>query len=209
MPKLEIIVLSKNKLLSVPNFCYRHDHKPRLPNLKVLDLSNNLISVVKRSTFYRQCFPRLQNLSLGFNKIKTLDKNFISHIPFIDYLSIENLDPNLTLNEYALNSSSLQYLYMGNKFNVLKYRRTFFYYTRKLRILDMTGVQFVSSRKQEEKIFQLFQPLTRLEELILNKTSLSTFPSSLFQLLPNLTKLYFDDCGFNDTHLKIDLPLCL
>nr|XP_011444470.3 toll-like receptor 2 [Crassostrea gigas] len=203
MPKLEIIVLSKNKLLSVPNFCYRHDHKPRLPNLKVLDLSNNLIYVVKRSTFYRKCFPRLQNLSLGFNRIKTLDKNFISHIPFLDYLSIENLDPDLILNEYALNSSSLQYLYMGNKFNVLKYRRNLFYYTRNLRILDMTGVQFASSRKQNEKIFQLFQPLSRLEELTLNNTRLSTFSSSLFQLLPNLTKLYLDDCDFDQNHLKM------
>lgn len=110
MPKMEIFILGKNNLVSVPNFCYEPGHQPRFPNLKVLDLSDNLIAFVKENTFYRNCFPKLQNLSLGFNKIKTLGKNFINHMPSILYLSIENLDPDVTLHEFSLNSSSLQYL---------------------------------------------------------------------------------------------------
>lgn len=105
MPKMEILILRKNNLLSVPNFCSEPGHQPRFPNLKVLDLSDNLIAFVKETTFYRNCFPRLQNLSLGYNKIKILGKNFINHMPSILYLSIENLDPDVDLNKYSLNSS--------------------------------------------------------------------------------------------------------
>lgn len=133
--------------MSVPNFCYEPGHQPRFPNLMLLDLSDNLIAFVKEIPFHRNCFPKLPNLSLGFNKIKTLGKNFINHMPSIMYLSIENLDPGVTLHDFSLNSSSLQYLYMGNKFNILKNNQYIFLckYTRNLRVLDMTGIQFVLS----------------------------------------------------------------
>ncbi|XP_011444468.3 toll-like receptor 13 [Magallana gigas] len=210
MPKMEVFILSKNKLLSIPNFCYFHSSRTMCPNLKVLDLSDNLISVVKGGKFFRKCLPKIQRLFLGYNKIKTLGKNFISLLPYLVYLSIENLDPNVTLHEYSLNSSSLQYLYMGNRFNVLKYYRNLFNNTRNLRVLDMTGVQFILSHNLEEKMFQLFKPLTGLEELTLKKTSLSTFPVSVFQFMPNLTKLSLQDCYFNQSYLrKLSAPASL
>lgn len=201
MPKLEVFFLSNNKLLSVPNVCYVHTKRPSCPILKELDLRDNLITVVPGGKFFRHCLPKIQKLYLGENKIKTLGRNFISGLSSIVLLSIENMDANFALQEYSLNSSSLQYLYMGNKFNVLKHHRNIFNYTRNLRVLDMTEVQFVLSHSMEEKMRQLFEPLTSLEELTLNRTHLSTFPPSLFQVMPNLTKLYLNDCDFNQTHL--------
>nr|XP_011444469.1 toll-like receptor 1 [Crassostrea gigas] len=203
MPYMEVVALSNNKLLSVPNFCNIGTNRPSCPNLKELDLSDNLISVVTGGKLFRQCLPRIQKLFLGYNKIKTLGKNFISLLPYLVYLSIENLDPQFTPCEFSLNSSSLQYLYMGDKLKDLRYNPHLFNYTRNLKLLDMTGLQFVLSHKKTGKqLFELFKPLTRLEELILKRTSLSTFPATLFRVMPKLTKLSLQDCFFNETNLK-------
>nr|XP_034302016.1 toll-like receptor 1 [Crassostrea gigas] len=204
MPKMEVLILSKNKLLSIPNFCDSHTKRPICPNLKVLDLSDNLITVVKGGKFFSECLPRIQNLSLGFNKIRTFSRNFISQLPFLVFLSIENLDSSFTPHENFLNSSSLQYLYMGDNSKKLSYNRYLFNYTRNLKILDMTGLQFIflSPNKIGQKLFRLFKPLTRLEELVLKRTFLSTFPATIFRVMPKLTKLSLQECRFTETNLK-------
>ncbi|XP_052719286.1 uncharacterized protein LOC128191234 [Crassostrea angulata] len=197
MPYMEVVTLSNNKLLSVPDCCNIGTSRPSCPNLRELDLSDNLTSVVYGGKLFRQCLPRIQRLFLGYNKIKTLGKNFISLLPYLVYLSIENLDPQCIPCEFSLNSSSLQYLYMGDKNKDLRYNPHLFNYTRNLKLLDMTGLQFVLSHKKTGKqLFELFKSLTRLEELILKRTSLSTFPATLFPRHAKinktvLTRLFF------------------
>lgn len=77
---------------------------------------------------------------MGYNKIKILGKNFISFLLYFVYLFIENLDFNVIFYEYFLNSFLLYYLYMGNRFNVLKYYRNLFNNIRNFRVFDMIGV---------------------------------------------------------------------
>ncbi|XP_062606738.1 toll-like receptor 2 [Saccostrea cucullata] len=201
MPNMEVLNLRKNKLLSVPKFCF--SGKPSFPKLKVLHLSDNLISVVWKRNFMKQCLPNLQILTLGFNKIQTIVKNFINDLSNLQYLSIENLAPGVTVNEYSFNSSSLMYLYMANKMNIMRYTLNIFQYCRNLEVLDMTGIQLNSSHNLERKLLNLLRPLTKLQELVLKGTSVTTFPKTLFTIMPNLRTLSLQNCFINESHLGI------
>ncbi|XP_061170221.1 toll-like receptor 4 [Saccostrea echinata] len=201
MPNLKVLILKSNQLREVPEFC--HKRQPIFPKLKVLDLSDNLIPVVYSKNFQTKCLPSLQKLSLGYNKLKTVPKNLIRGLPRLEYLSIESRDPDVTFNEYSFNSSSLTYLYMANRISIRTWSGNFFQHSPNLKILDMTGIQLNSSTHPERKIFLLFRPLKKLEKLILTKTSLSTFPKSLFSLMSNLTELDLQHCYFNQLHLQL------
>ncbi|XP_061170220.1 toll-like receptor 2 [Saccostrea echinata] len=201
MPNMEVLNLRKNKLLLVPKFCF--SGKPSFPKLKVLHLSDNLISVIKKRNFMKECLPNLRNLTLGYNKIQTIVKNFINGLPNLQYLSLENLAPDVTVNEYSFNSSSLTFLYMANKMNIISHAVNIFQHCRNLKILDMTGIQLNASHNLDWKLFKLFRPLTKLQELTLKGTAVSTFPKTLFTIMPNLKKLSLQNCFINESHLGI------
>lgn len=204
--QLETLVLKKNKLSSVPEFCESYEHKKSfVPNLQTLDISSNFLKAVKGGQFRVECLPKLKRLVLSNNAIKTLGSNLISHLPCLLYLSIENLHDHLTVIDLAINSTTLRHLTLANNFNFFmdNIDSQLFWHSPNLEVLDMTNINFAVTDGTKEKIFNLFKPLKNLKTLLLNRTSLSVFPSRLFSAMSSLTRLSLQNCKFSQTNMSV------
>ncbi|XP_048745873.2 toll-like receptor 13 [Ostrea edulis] len=192
---LEELDLSKNNMRTVPLFCNRTS-EPYLPRLKVLDISSNLISKIKPRAFLGTCLPNLTHLIISDNKIEYLPNKMISRLVNLVSLSIKHLGDNIVIGPWALNSSSLKYLHMENRFNIFERPEyeMLFWGCPNLIFLDMTDVQFTHQNETKSKAFTLFSPLHRLQDLILKGTSLSVLPENLFSGMSNLTNLSLENC---------------
>ncbi|XP_062614777.1 toll-like receptor 2 [Saccostrea cucullata] len=204
LPKLETIQLNQNRLEHIPSFCMDDfGNSSFLPNLKVLDLSNNRIKLIGKLDIVGPCYSKLKNLRLGGNIIKGIGDDTFSELPSLLSLSINNLDPHVSLGYHSLNSSSLIHLDIGNKFNAFSERLdVLFRYCPNLKSLNMTGVQLTAYQDVAEKIFRVFRSLRKIEILILKRTSLTTFPKKLFPMMPKLTNLSLQDCRLKDSQLN-------
>ncbi|XP_062589958.1 toll-like receptor 13 [Saccostrea cucullata] len=201
---LKTLVLKKNKIPDVPVFCCDFEYKQScVPNLESLDLSFNLLIVVKSRQFRGQCLPNLKSLKLGHNKIKTLGANLINRLPSLLNLSIDSLDLHVTVAVSVFNSTSLRSVTLANNVNFFTDNEDslLFYYCPNLEELDLTSVNLYVRSKTNKKIFNLLKPLRKIQTMLLDWTSLSTFPSGLFSWLPELAHLSLQNCKFHQAHL--------
>lgn len=177
----------------------------QFPNLESLDLGDNNIRTLKRSTF--QFLKKLQVLILSRNRLNIIEKNAFSGLTHLYRLDLA----------YNILSSIQAYLFLGLEnlevldlsFNKITYEttRTFptppFMNLESLKQLNlegqMHGIQVVPTN--------FFQGLNGLQELLLGKNPMVFLDHLQFDPLTNLTKLDISGTKSGDRSLYLNISL--
>ncbi|KAM3864771.1 toll-like receptor 3 [Diretmus argenteus] len=182
LESLIFLDVSKNNLVSA-----RLSSQPQLPRLETLNLSENLISTVKKDDFLFLNHSSLRTLNLSSLPLKSFELDCFKPIASIHTLIMDesNLGSDITsrlcsqLSYTAINALSLQKTRLGTLTN-----RTF-------RGLEQTNLTFLnvannSMGKIEEGSFQW---LSQLEILFLSDNNIKHLTKATFQGLRSLKKL--------------------
>ena len=198
--KLTTLRLRWNKLNTVPDFCIGNGSS-EVPFLRVIDLGCNRIPVLGPTNFRGICLPSLLNLTLDENFISTIPNDTFSGLPKLKRLSIKYLRSNTVYFESrSLKSNSLRLLYMSNHMDmfdnttqqrIIDYKNLF-RYCPYLEVLDMTRIRLTTF--DGRKVSDLLRPLTKIQKLVLQSTSLLTLPENLFNQMQNLVSLNLKNC---------------
>lgn len=181
------LLLTNNSISVIPNFCDRQMIKA--PYLSTLFLDNNLISDITTLTF--MCSNHLSNLHLDQNPIKVLKNNAFAYIPRLKGLSLSNIGSRLQqIEPYAFNSSSLRKLiFSGNKHALQENnfdRKNIFQFLPSLTDLVLTNTVLPL---RSNMLQDMFRPLKKVKNLILQGVDWRVLPSGIFYLMPALEKL--------------------
>lgn len=188
---IENLTLADNEIYLFPPFlCNNHSH-PDFPKLKVLDFSNNFITVPRNEDWH--CLKKLELLNLSRNAFQIIGDNVFASLTSLKTLHLSHMLRKIDIiYPLAFNSSSLIELRFQNNIEVFKPDSdvnvtTLFKYLPKLKSLHL-GHNNLEGRKDE--LVEMLSPLQHLEELNLNSTQLKSIPLGLFSKFENLTKLY-------------------
>ena len=198
--KLKTLRLRSNKLNTVPSFC-NENGSSEVPYLRVIDLGCNRISDIRPTHFRGTCLPSLLNLTLDENFISTIPNDTFSGLPKLKRLSIKYLrSNNVFFESRSLKSNSLRLLYVSNHMDMfddttqkreIDYKNIF-RYCPYLEVLDMTKIRLTTF--DGRKVYDLLRPLTKMQKLVLQSTSLLTLPENLFNQMPDLVSLNLKNC---------------
>lgn len=114
------IVLSRNLLTEVPDFCLKRAEnetsgKPTnaFEHLVSLDLGENQLQHLSKKRLSRDCLPDLEKLYIrSCPGLRVLENNLISDLPKVRYLALANLTSLRRYEPLAFNSSTLMKLLM-------------------------------------------------------------------------------------------------
>ena len=159
-----------------------------LPDLEILDLSNNQISILEPSLFRN--LPRLKRLILSNNQISVLPPGIFNNlnleILFLDHNQISVLPPNIFNNlEYSLKTLFLNHnlitVLQPNIFNNLLRLKEIYLHNNQISVL-------------QPRIFNkepdMFGDVLHLEHLDLSNNQISVIQPNTFKYLRNLEKLF-------------------
>ncbi|CAC5398607.1 TLR6 [Mytilus coruscus] len=198
---LEIADLSKNYIDEFQKFCCgtcnkfcceSHGCKSISPNLRVLDLGSNSLSILK--SFYFYCLPSLETLILNSNRFVAINDNVFVTLPRLQNLYIEKNQQITTIGSTAFNISSLKLLSLAdNNFRFDSELNThnfdpnsIFKYFLNLEVLNLGNNYLASDSKTS---ILLFRHLSNLTSLNLENMRLNYLLSSIFSKMVLLESL--------------------
>ncbi|XP_050389578.2 toll-like receptor 7 [Patella vulgata] len=182
---LNRLSFSKNKLMSFPNLCV--NGRAMYPNLLVLDLSSNLVEILKSSMI--SCMKQLKQFSIDSNPIDRVRTNTFSDLPFLQELHISHIKNELFVIEpMAFNSSSLSVLYFESQaLDWVAVDLKLFSFCPNLKTLFVQGNSFAFFT--EDDFDTLLGPLKNLRMLILENTGIAFLPRVISSQLTKLELL--------------------
>lgn len=156
----------------------------KLPNLKILDLTNNRISFIYENAFE---LTTLETLTLDYNEIQSLTPKSIDTAKYLTVLSM-NGNSNFDFDEdrIFLYHSGLQRFYCDDCGITAIYSSTFSKLTN-LRELTVSGNRIAEIEPDA------FENNKQLRYLNLDKNKLTSFPLSLVKNLKHLKYLCLDE----------------
>ncbi|TFK08363.1 protein FAM206A [Platysternon megacephalum] len=199
--ELRVLRITKSKYLT--GFRQKFAH---LPNLEVLDLSENRLSFIQCCSFYLDGTPKLKHLNLSFNSIISVS----GHLPFNELVSLDfqhsKLD-GLGTVPFFLSLGKLIYLDISYT-NTHVESQYAFCGLESLQVLKMAGNSFkdnnlgdsfmnltqlltldVSSCKLRQVSLSTFSSLGKLQKLNISHNKLLTFDHPAYKPLQALTVL--------------------
>ncbi|KAL1505524.1 hypothetical protein ABEB36_005070 [Hypothenemus hampei] len=204
---LEQLYLSDNRIMTFP------DPPIALPALKILDLSNNHLTELSKSSF--QLLPSLKELNLSNNfHLTKVPSTFLKDLTKLEIVDFSYCGLRGLSQELLLRSSSLKYVRLDhnniseipdNAFvnmpnltlidlsfnNISSIKQGAFVYIMNIKELNLKGNQLTSFKGE------YFNTGTSLEILDISQNQLSyLFPSS-FRIHPRLKKIYARQNKFN------------
>ena len=215
LSKLKILRLGQNKLKCIPNFWDTDTNLTMLPNLAILDMSNNEIrNLQKESAELRN----LEVLNIDHNRIQRITATDLSTLaPHLVTLSMRNNEAfNLLQSSF---SAGLRCLYLDNcdiTF-VLAIKHKIFKHMINMKILRLSGNKLYRGDDSPGTMFQdmvnltrldldncritniyehTFQGLEHLVYLSLTSNELSSLSPELFKPLSSLYTLHLDGNAF-------------
>ncbi|XP_071121135.1 toll-like receptor 3 [Mytilus edulis] len=198
---LKIADLSKNYIDEFQNFCcgtcnryccQSHGCKSKSPNLRVLDLGSNSLSILESSYFY--CLPSLEILILNSNRFISINDNAFVVLPSLQKLYIEKNQQITTIGPAAFNISTLRLLSLAynnfrfdSKLNIHNFDpNSIFKYFLNLEVLNL-GYNFLAS--DSDTSILIFKHLPNLITLNLENMRLNKLPSGIFSKMVSLESL--------------------
>ena len=189
---IETLSLAENEFyLFPPPLCdNRSVSVSYFPNLKVLDFSNNFITVPRANDWY--CLKNLETLNLSRNAVQILEDDVFSDLKALKTLELSHMLRKIdVIHRRAFNIPNLTQLRFQNNIQVFKPGsgvkvKELFKLLPKLEILDLgrNNLGYLNGT-----IVHMLSPLIHLRELNLYKTKLKKIPEDLFGHFKNLTKL--------------------
>ncbi|XP_050408577.1 toll-like receptor 7 [Patella vulgata] len=185
---LKSLHLNSNQLFELPTFCV--NDKAYFPHLNYLRLDHNNIQSIKPELL--ACMKFLKQFYIDNNRIILIESNTFSNLPKLLLVSISYNGPDMALQEFAFNSSSLKKLYLYDDdiyfVNGQKHvNEDAFKYCTQLEVLIVSSNHF---RFTTSQMFEgIFSTLRNLRILSLAHGELKVLPSSIPKYLEKLEKL--------------------
>ncbi|XP_052057701.1 toll-like receptor 13 [Mytilus californianus] len=186
---VRVLNLDSNFIRDIPVWC-GSKNKTMVPNLQKLFLSDNSIAEMDSLSF--RCLGNLKILNLDANNFRTLQSNTFSELESLNTLYISENTRLKTIEDYAFNVSSLQFLYFTrnhyqfNKGIHYSYNpKTLFMKCPDLEQLDMS-YNDLPTRNQYNYFRDIFRPLVKLKILRLESASLRSLPYYAFPTMKYL-----------------------
>ncbi|XP_076097491.1 toll-like receptor 2 isoform X2 [Mytilus galloprovincialis] len=186
---VRVLNLNSNFVRDIPVWCGPRN-KTMVPNLQKLYLSDN--SIAEMDSFSFRCLGNLKILNLDANNFRTLQSNTFSELQSLNTLYISENTRLKTIEDYAFNVSSLQFLYFTrnhyqfNKGIHYNYNpKNLFMQCPDLEQLDMS-YNNLPTRNQYNYFRDIFRPLVKLKILRLESTSMRSLPYYAFPTMKYL-----------------------
>ncbi|XP_071164489.1 toll-like receptor 13 [Mytilus edulis] len=186
---VRVLNLNSNFVRDIPVWCGPRN-KTMVPNLQKLYLSDN--SIAEMDSFSFRCLGNLKILNLDANNFRTLQSNTFSELQSLNTLYISENTRLKTIEDYAFNVSSLQFLYFTrnhyqfNKGIHYNYNpKNLFMKCPDLEQLDMS-YNNLPTRNQYNYFRDIFRPLLKLKILRLESTSMRSLPYYAFPTMKYL-----------------------
>lgn len=186
---VRVLNLNSNFVRDIPVWCGPRN-KTMVPNLQKLYLSDN--SIAEMDNFSFRCLGNLKILNLDANNFRTLQSNTFSELQSLNTLYISENTRLKTIEDYAFNVSSLQFLYFTrnhyqfNKGIHYNYNpKNLFMQCPDLEQLDMS-YNNLPTRNQYNYFRDIFRPLVKLKILRLESTSMRSLPYYAFPTMKYL-----------------------
>lgn len=187
---IENLTLADNEFYLFPPWLC-NGKEPYFPKLKVLDLSNNFITVPMAEDWH--CLKDLVSLNLSRNAFQIIHNDVFSELTSLKYLHLSRMLRKIDIiRPRAFNSSSLIELRFQNNIQVFEPQSdvsadSLFMYLPKLKSLHLghNNLEHVKG-----SLVKMLSHLNTLEELNLNSTHLHSVPENLLLHFPKLRHLY-------------------
>ncbi|KAJ8311322.1 hypothetical protein KUTeg_010677 [Tegillarca granosa] len=186
LKKLNLSHNNFNLKKQAANFCINKTSRSKLPNINVLNLSNNNIATITPKTFV--CLESLTHLYLDGNPIDRLDDFIFKPMKNLKKLSLRNLNRLYAISSKAFSNAAfvdLAFSDINKKVNVFK-TKELFHGCGRLKALDLSSNVLP---KNSSVLKQLLSPLKNLEKLSLNSVNFNSIPTYVFSKFPKLYKL--------------------
>jgi toll-like receptor 13 len=175
LPSLETLSLVNNQISKLLGF----DSIETFERLKLLDLSNNKISLNDKEQLWR--LKNLENLILKFNNLSSNLTN-INNVTKLKYLDVSHNFINSLLAQSFLNLTKLECLDLSN--NPIEFIEADVF--NRLKVLKMLYLNNVQLKSLDAYIIN---PFNKLDELDLGSNSVSNYINASFFLTRSITKL--------------------
>lgn len=173
---LQTLDLSRNVLLYVPNFC-DENFSSFVPNLEELQLNDNKIMALDKNSF--RCLENLFQLEINDNPLFYMGANSIASMTLLSSIQMKNIGVEevfLTIDRYALNSSSLRYFKLSftTEYPVIEDEQNFFSHLPNLQNLELERNGF--GYNDTSHIFDMLIPLKKIITLSIKFASIYKIP---------------------------------
>ncbi|KAJ8673131.1 hypothetical protein QAD02_004393 [Eretmocerus hayati] len=206
-PKLEVLLLSRNRLVSADDFFKTipptvkvlemrgmklNKLKTRsLKNVTTLVLSSNSFHSIKGSSCDEEglClenFDGLENLSLDSCRIELIDALAFEHMTKLVHLDIANN------NIKRISSGTFGYSPLLSKLDISDNPLIDVSFITELKILEVLNMESMTDNRSIESLWSL-SPLPVIQILILRHNEISFIPTRFLDNLQGLREIYLDD----------------
>ncbi|KAL4229388.1 hypothetical protein ACF0H5_012427 [Mactra antiquata] len=190
MKRLEVLYLSYNELINIPNFCNENDSSVSMvPNIRFLSLRYNRVTEIRPESF--KCLTSLEKLEISGNHLSVFPNDMLTYMPFINWLKISPNDGySAHCEKYAFRSRSLSYLQFGTRGSVhfiFPSINDTFKYSPNLTYLSL--FVFGMNELSASSLNGLFAPLQRLKNLTCFACGITLSPSVFIENMTELIKL--------------------
>ncbi|XP_050408576.1 toll-like receptor 13 [Patella vulgata] len=185
---LKTLEFPHNQFFEFPTFCV--NGYAYFPHLTYLDLGHNNIKSIKPELF--TCMKFLTQFYIDNNHIHLIESNTFSNLPKLYLVSISYNGPDMALQEFAFNSSSLKKLYLYDNdmyfVNKLKYvSKDAFKNCTHLEALMLSSNHFEFTTHQMFE--EMFSTLANLKNLSLAHGGVQLLPRFIPKYLDKLVEL--------------------
>ncbi|KAK6191935.1 hypothetical protein SNE40_003507 [Patella caerulea] len=196
---LKKLEFAHNPFSEFPTFCV--NGYAYFPHLTYLNLRHNNIQSIKSELL--TCMKFLTQFHIDNNRIHLIESNTFSNLPKLFLVSISYNGPDMVLQEFAFNSSSLKELYLYDNdiyfVNGKKHvNKDAFQYCTQLEELSVSSNHFGFTTNQMFE--EIFGTLVNLRSLSVAHGGLEFLPSFIPKYLKKIEKLLFS--GNNIIHIQ-------
>nr|QNQ79668.1 toll-like receptor [Anadara sativa] len=181
--------IPENLISEIPDFCDSSTGSSLTPKLEDLNLNDNKIRTLTKDSF--KCLYKLFQLTLQRNPLQTIKNNFMLPLTSLNtlYLSgIGYVPLDVKLEKHALNSSSLRRLYFEESMlNIGSYNPEYMFMNTPY--LEYLILSDTSMPLDKTSLRLLFEPLKHLLVLRLDNIGLQHMPEKIFSKMRSLIEL--------------------